>query len=222
MKDKLNTSLIRNWMESATRKSNDDLYPMVALGDTDAREKMIQSNMGLVISKVDHFLAFLPKFRHLRDDMISNGFIGLVEAVNKMAADGFIDGANPTGLMGICIQHRLGKTIESEETIRVPARTKKRKQGTKDQITVPQSVSFTDEAAEEEFSYDPRHMRDLRETLEACCENETELEILRLREEGYVDREIAERLGLPLTTTYVLRRTMYARFLDLSGWKGEA
>jgi hypothetical protein len=65
-------------------------------------------------------------------------------------------------------------------------------------------------------------MRDLRETLEACCENETELEILRLREEGYVDREIAERLGLPLTTTYVLRRTMYARFLDLSGWKGEA
>jgi DNA-directed RNA polymerase specialized sigma24 family protein len=65
-------------------------------------------------------------------------------------------------------------------------------------------------------------MQDLRETLDACCEDDTDREILRLREEGYVDREIANRLGLPLTTCYVMRRTMYARFLELTGWRGEA
>lgn len=218
-----NTS-IQFWTDRATRESNYELYPFVARDCKIARERMICGNVGLVISKVDTFLKLLPGFSHLRDDMISNGFVGLVEVVNQMASEGFVDNANPTGLMSLRIQSYLGKTIEGEQTIRVPARTQKRKQGTKDEITTParEFTNYTEEEMEEAFTYDPRAMHDLRETLDACCESDAERTIIRMREEGYVDREIAEVLGLPLTTTYVMRRTLYARFLELTGWKGEA
>lgn len=158
MKSKLNTGLIRLWTEPATRELNNSLYMMVALGDESAREQMIHSNMGLVISKADHFLMFFPKARHLRDDMISQGLVGLVEAVNKMAGDGVVDGANPTGLMGVCIQSYFGKTIEADEMIRVPARTKKRKHDQGIKLDTPEKAAtiFTDEEEDTVFTYDPR------------------------------------------------------------------
>ena len=227
MNKRANRDLIRLWTEPATRKTNDELYRMVALGDEDARQHMIEANKGLVIHRVDQFLLFMPQYEHLRDDLISAGFVGLTQAVNKMASDGFVDGANPTGCMAFCIQAELGRAIEAEEPIRVPKRTRKRKEDRGETLTVPTQAedALPDPEDEEDpiprFTVDPRKMRELRETLDACCECDNEREILRLREEGYVDREIAEMLGLPVTTTYVMRRTLYARFLELSGWKGE-
>lgn len=228
MQQKLNTDLIRLWVEPATRESNNALYPLVAAGDKAARDQMIEANVGMVISKVEHFLAFLPRYRHLRDDLISSGMVGLVEAVNLMASGEKVDEPNPTGLIGLRIQWAIGtNTLESDETIRVPTRSRKRNRVPEKAISLSEEFSKTLSPAEMKkvskmLSYDPRRMLDLRETLDACCENEMEREILRLREEGYVDREIADILDLPLTTTYVMRRTMYARFLELSGWKGEA
>ena len=222
-KKKLNGDLIRSWTKPATKALNDELYALVALGDVDARERMIHANMGLVISEVDKFLGYMPKSRFLRDDLISEGLVGLVEAVNKMVADGFIDDANATALMSVCIQTHLGKLIEAEETIRIPTRTKKRKGLQPPEKTI--DIDLTQEEPEtpsRRFFYDPRRMDDLRQTLDACCENDTEREILRFRELGRVDREIAEELGIPLTTIFVMRRTLYARFLELSGWKGAA
>lgn len=215
---------IRFWENQATRQSNDEIYPLVALGCPIARDQMIRGNVGLVIAKVDTFLKLLPGFSHLRDDMISNGFVGLVEAVNRMVNEEFVNGANPTGLMAVCIQSHFGKTIEAEQTIRVPTRTQKRKKSKGIDLSPParEFSDYSEEEMEEAFTYDPRNILDLRETLDACCETDEDRKIIEMREQGYVDREIAEVLGLPLTTTYVMRRTIYARFLALTGWKGEA
>jgi hypothetical protein len=221
LKEKLNTAVIRLWTEPATRKANEALYPLVAAGDRQAKHQMIHSNMGLVMVEVERFLAFLPKFGHLRDDLISHGFVGLVEAVNTMSQR-LVQDANPTGLMGLCIRSCFGKVVEAEELVRVPGRTKKRKADQGIVLDTPEKEVSIFHGESDQFSYDPRRMQDLRETLDACCEDDTDREILRLREEGYVDREIANRLGLPLTTCYVMRRTMYARFLELTGWRGEA
>lgn len=220
-----NTDLIRLWTEPATRKSNDELYPLVVAGDAEAREQMIQSNIGLIMTEVDRFLIFLPHFQWMQDDLISHGLIGLVEAVNKMQTDGYVENANPTTLMGRCIKTNIGRAIEQAQDVRIPTRTKKRKLSQGIEVQVPEKVETIFDDGEEDpgrFSYDPHPMQQLRHTLDACCETDEEREIIRLREEGYVDREIAEILGLPQTTTYVMRRTLYARFLELTGWKGEA
>lgn len=43
-----------------------------------------------------------------------------------------------------------------------------------------------------------------------------------MREQGYVDREIAEALDMPLSTTYMLRRGIQKRFLERSAAEDKA
>ena len=122
----------------------------------------------------------------------------------------------------------IGEGLSNETEVRVPGRTRRRKKKQGVKIEAPErerGVPICDDENGEidaEFSYDPRGMQDLRETLDACCENDTDREIIRLREAGYVDREIADILAKPPITIYVMRRAIYARFLELTGWKGEA
>jgi hypothetical protein len=230
-------NVIRLWVEPATTQANNDLYPLVALGDDAAREKMIQSNIGLVMHCVDQFIGLYPTMKHLRDDLVASGLMGLVEAVNKMVEDGFIDDANPTGLMSLCIKHALGDTADGEAMIRIPPRTLKRKREQGIELHPPQrdfsvSAEYVDNLEMIDYEdderprppvhtkstpRDPRRIDDMRQLIDAACENDTDREIVRLREARLVDREIAERLGLPRSTLQVMRRTIYARFLQLSG-----
>lgn len=217
----------RLWTGSETVEKNNELYLKVANGDMAARDEMIRSNMGLVTWKVSQFLVFLPRLRYFNDDLVSSGMIGLVEAVNKMQAHGFIPGTKPSGLMVACIQSAIGHAVEHAADVRIPTRTRKRKEKKGTHVKAPfKEMTLSLNGCEEEddlaFSYDPQPMQELRETIDACCEDDMEREIIRLREEGYVDREIGEMLSIPLTTIYVMRRTIYARFLELSGLKGEA
>ena len=64
-------------------------------------------------------------------------------------------------------------------------------------------------------------MIELRDLIDACCESPEDRVIVDMREKGYVDKEIAATLTLPLTTVYMMRREIYARFLEKSGMKGE-
>ena len=219
----------RLWLETATKQSNEELYPLVALGCPLAREKMILSNKGLVVFLVERFLVFTPGYRRLRDELIAAGVASLVDTVDRMAHGEEV--RNPTHLLSLYIQRSIGETIEADGAIRVPESTSRinRSRGA---TTGPKRVRLLDVDGYPEdkpsprdfksFAYDPRRMQDIRDMLAAACETETDQEIMRLREEGYVDREISEILGLPLTTVYVMRRAMYARFLEISGWKGQA
>lgn len=180
-----------------------------------AAEDMNLRNVGLVVYKVDLFLAFYPKAAHLRDDLNSAGLVGLTEAIHKMIADGPVENANPTGLLAYYVLKHIGDTVEREETIRVPRRTREKHPDQDTPVMVP-----IDKIPDDAFSYDPRQLENLWQTIESCCEGELELTIVRLRAEGYVDREIAERVDLPLTTIFVMRREIYARFLEATGMAG--
>lgn len=213
----------RFWTDAMTHENNNLLYGPVVSGDAKAREQMILQNIGLVHAIVDRYIIFIPPLRNHRDDMLSLGTLGLIEAVNKMVEDGPKEDPKPTGLMSLCIQRSVGTITESLDGLRVPNRTRRRKIENGERVPRRQEVLLDFEGVKnnEVFVDDPRKLRDLRETLEACAENEVEHEILRLREAGLVDREIADQLGLSLTTIYVMRRVMYSRFLELTGWKGE-
>ena len=206
------------WFEPANRKVNDALYSVLTHSCWPdawrAAEALTLRNTGLVVYKVDLFLAFYPKASHLRDDLNSAGLLGLTEAVTKMVADGYIATANPTGLMSFYILKNISDTVEREETIRVPRRTREEHP----EINIPVVVSL--DTTHNIFSYDPRPLENLWETIESCCEGDLERSIVRLRAEGRADREIATKLGLPLTTVFVARRELYARFLKATGLAG--
>lgn len=214
------------WIEPATREINLVLHSRLVLGDRAARDEMIQRNIGLVMKKVDLFLVFYPSFGFLRDDLICEGLIALVTAVDQMMDEGGVNEPNPTSLMATCVYRAIGTAIEGLQDMRVPKRTHKRKLAKNKEYKPPikeQSVEVSqDDKLAEELYYDPTDARLLYQIAELCCETETEKQIIELREKGYVDREIASELKMPLTTIYVMRRTIYARFLEVTGWKGTA
>jgi hypothetical protein len=203
----------------ANRHLNDELLSRVMAGDQAAREKMVLANLPMVATKVNMFLDNRPEWGYLFDDLMSEGIIGLVQAVNKMAnpdADDGVAGANPTGLISIYIYHRLGELIDKEVTMRIPARTRRRKSAAGKELLVPtKESSLTSRYTFEiEGLTDPRSMIEMMDELYGCCETAIERRLIELRIEGRKDDEIAMTLGLPKTTAYMMRRSIYARFLE--------
>jgi hypothetical protein len=203
----------------ATRESNDALLPRVVAGDAAAIEEMILANMAMVTKKVTTYLEQFPQCNHLKDDLLSQGYLGLVAGVKSMVGQKITDPnkeVNPTGKMSQYIHYYLGEVLDVESAVRVPMRTWQRKRDNGHTIDVPtkESSITVEHVFQKEAAQDPRAVVDLLDEIYGCCENDTEKEIVRLRTEGRKDDEIATILELPKTTTYMMRRGIYQRFLE--------
>lgn len=204
--------------KSATRPENEELAKRIARGDKAAREEMIKRNVALVVFKVDRYLDEFPSFEFLRDEMISEGIVGLCTAVKKLA-DPMDVGANPTGLLNTWILHSIGEVVDGESANGLVPRSVRRLR--KKGVHVAEAVEDEKALIEEPNRDDPCSLVDLRDTLRACCETDYDVGIIDLREKGYSDREIGVALNLPTTTAYMMRREIYERFLEKSGLPGE-
>lgn len=195
-----------------TREKNDELYARVMAGDEQARQQMIEGNMALVGNKVNAFIREHPEAAHLRDDLRSGGYIGLVQAVNAMGKHKNPDNSNPTGYLSVAIHREIKRLADSEAVISVPDRTQRDANKENRQVNAPavhQGIpkSFADETQNSE-----REMMELRDLLYSCCESDDDRTILRMREEGHSDRKIADAIGLKHTTTYMMRLELEERF----------
>lgn len=197
------------------QNANDRLFPLVVAGDPGAREEMIKANMPLVLNRVAAYLARFPQCSHLREDLVSQGFVGLVTAVNNMVGSN-VEEPNPLGFMSFHIQHALGELMDDEATIRVPRRTFLENKAKGKTIPRPEKhgSACADDVLKRDGERDPRSLVDLMDELLGCCESPTEREIVKHRRDGRSDAEIANILGIPKTTTYMMRRSIYARFLQ--------
>lgn len=203
-----------------SQEINQEMYQRVVDGDKVAVREMIEGNMSLVISKVDAYIGSFPFISHLRDDLISEGFVGLTIAVNRMATTEVPENPNPTGYMSHWISHSIGAVVDSESGVAGSVRTKQRHRKNGVQLPVQISEHEVIPAATDSV-VDPMSMTDLRDMIDSCCETEQDRTIVRMREERYTDPEISKAIDSPLTTTYMRRRELYARFLEKSGMKGE-
>jgi RNA polymerase sigma factor (sigma-70 family) len=219
--------------KSLDREDNNRLYELVKVGDMVARQRMIEGNMYLVVDKVDCFLKRHPHAKHLRDDLTSAGFTGLLMAVNAIAR-GEVENTNVTGYLAVTVGRELENLMDSENPIYVNGRLRRlaREQGYELEIPVVQAMpqdydkqSNTGEISDDgetqpsraERSYDPTSMSELRDVLAACCESDEDREFMRMREEGYTQQEIADELGIPKGSVPALRKRLYERFLRKSG-----
>ena len=198
--------------EPNPKKANLALYPQVAAGDPDAIKRMIELNMPLVVYKADMFVRAFPSTEYLVDDMISEGFLGLTEAVNLMAQTGAVEEPNPTGFMSEGIKRRIGAVADSGYGSTIASRDDRRRN---------RSTPMAPAEVRDSETEDPAGMVELRDLIDSCCETDLERQIVALREKAYSDREIAAQLELPYSTIYLTRREIYARFLEKSGMKGE-
>ena len=175
-----------------SREKNDELYRRVMAGDEHARQQMIEGNMALVSNRVDAFIREHSEAANLRDDLRSAGYVGLVQAVNAMEKHDNPKKPNPTGYLSIAIQREIKRLFDSESVISVPDRTQRDARKENRQIKAPvvqQGIpqSFADRRQDVQ-----QELMELRELLDSCCESDDERTILRMREKGHSDREIAE------------------------------
>jgi hypothetical protein len=192
-------------------EDNAQLYPLVVAGDVDARQRMIEGNMSLAISKVESFIRCFPEIAHLRDDLTSAAFVGLVKAVNKMAAG---KGPRkrapsaPVDFMGMWINRELGRLVEDETTIRVPHTSKDRARSEGQAVTPPSVVNDVPErCAVLPYKKD----LEIRDLIETCCTNEVERRFVAMRRARHTLAAIADALGVPTHTISNLQRRLKGR-----------
>jgi RNA polymerase sigma factor (sigma-70 family) len=182
------------------------LADQVRMGNADAREHMILGYTPLVMHKVESWLSVFPTLAYLRDDMVSEGKLAVVKAVNKIAEGYKPETDNPTGYVSVAIHNGISNFAMDEATIRVP-------RGVAPDQRASVSVRVF-EGLETDMAATMAHeeLVDTKDVLDSLCQTEYDRAIMDLRERGYTDAEVAAQLEIPPTTVYMLRRELYERF----------
>ena len=197
--------------ETLDVEKNLALFRRVTAGDAAAREEMIVGNMPLAVAKVESFVRCFPGITHLRDDLASAAFTGLVKAVNKMAAGEGPRSTAPSApldFIGMWINRELGELVESETTIRLPARSKYRARAQGNELSSPTVCNVIPERFAVPSYEKELEMRDL---IDACCTCDEERTFVAMREAGHTYAEVGKAIDMPLTSTYVMAKELDAR-----------
>lgn len=193
------------------RIENDLLYPLVAAGDQDAAKRMIEGNMRLVYYRVQRYLSGKPSFAYLRDDLVSAGFVGLTIAVQKLGAKGPVPDANATEFIGRWITHHIDTEANRYNAANVSRRTLQRSKKRR-----PKNVRSTEGLVKADPMTDPQAVDEMRETILACCDDNIDTEIVKLRDDphGMNDAEISAALNVPKSSVFCRRKKIYERYLE--------
>ena len=191
------------------KEDNKRLYPLVAAGDADARRQMIEGNMSLVVTKVDAFLGEWPGFAHLRDDLMSAGFMGLTKAVNKMAAGRRV--RNPTSYLGSAIKREFDYLLESEAAIRLPHSSRFDALKNDEELAAP---TVTNTLPERQGAQSSIGEVDVRDLFDSCCTCQEERIVLAMCEAQHTYAQIAKAIGRPGSSTYVMAKKVKARIQE--------
>jgi len=197
--------------ETLDAAKNAALFERVAAGDAAAREEMIVGNMPLAVAKVESFLRCFPGVTHLRDDLTSAAFTGLVKAVNQMADGCRIkqpENWNPTDCIGTWINRELSRLTESEAPIHIPQDSARLAKQKGEPIPIPVVQNVIPERFEVPSYEKELEMRDL---IESCCRSPEERTFVAMREAEHTYAEIAAAIGKPLASTYAMAKALNAR-----------
>ena len=212
-------SLLKDCKRGTTEEDNNQLYSQVRAGDAAAKEQMVLNNAGLVLHYVNGFLERRPDCEHLRDDLVSGGFLALSKAVDKASRT---EVNNITGYLYICIQNEI--RAEARNLFNVM-------KGKAAVVPLPEERTTTHGDADFEIAGaspaerapastkdDPLHTlseKEIREELFICCETEEDRQIVELRREQSSVDVIAVLLQLGRATVYrrlqAIRRRYDAR-----------
>jgi len=231
-----NRELIADMKGSASlsREENDRLYDLVKADDVAARQRMAVGNMYLVVEKVAYFIRRYPRAAHLRDDLTSAGFTGVLLAV-KAVADGDVAKMNVTGYIAVCVGRELIHLMDSENPIFIAYGSRRHARQHDRKLRIPTVQSLPGDC-DKHYDVDDRDglkdnivtpvgsnetidsfvMLELRDTLAACCQSNNERQFMRLREAKYTYQEIAVALNMPVASVHAMKKRLYERFLRRS------
>ena len=193
MSNQYNSALVADMArigDPSCTEDNNRLYPLVAAGDAEARQQMIEGNMPLVVAKVNAYLVEHPHLAYLRVDLTSAGFMGLTKAVNKMATRRV---KNPTAYIGTAINYEFHYLLETEMPIQVSHSQRRRAKANGKEIEVPTVINKMPDHCRLPMAPQVQEV-EARELLRSCCNDNVERRILRLRELGCTYEQVTQRV----------------------------
>ena len=211
MSNRYNDLLVSQMPERLDTEKNAALYLRVAAGDAAAREEMIAGNMPLALTNVESFIGLFPEMAHARDELASAAFIGLVKAVNKMAAGKGPrkrDLSAPVEFLGMWINREIRKAVEYEKTIHLPETSKYRARAQGEELTVPPVVNDIPERFEIPSYEEELEIRDL---IDSCCTCDEERTFVAMRETNRTLDQIAAAIGMSRTSLCRMKKELKAR-----------
>lgn len=203
------TANLQRHTEKWSYEKNGQLFHRLANGDLAAAEEMFRCNHSLVVSKVDALLAKLPHLEYLRGDLESAGRVGLYESIERLKRKGSSK-TKPTRYMVRGINTHIQQAIEKEQTIHIPRET--RRQAAAKGEPIEEFTQVSEGRTLAEFASlqapnpsgssqvgvcpSPHDAIDLRDEIAACCLDDMDRLIVRMREIGCTDEEIAKGIGV--------------------------
>jgi RNA polymerase sigma factor (sigma-70 family) len=213
MSSSTNANTGRN--EPFTTEQNDEVYRRLVSGDKKARDEMIEGNMALVVHRADEYLRKAPQMAYYRDDMMSAGFVGLCEAVDRMRKVGLVKNPRPTGCISHAIDRAINHLVDRANTIVVPDRVQRRARAEGEPIRPPRIVSEKALFDVHDSAYQNQDaLKEVYEEALACCNNKREKRIVSMRAAGHTDAEIAPIVNLSRRRVSVLREAIFKRFYE--------
>lgn len=188
--------------QALDRERNIELYKRLKGGE-DVTEEMIIGNIPLVLTRVNSFLTDFFEYRHLKLDLQSEGYLALARAVETMSST---DVENPVGYIYCAVYNALKKFVQRSESFSPSRHTLE----TED-VALPQKATVDMWKME---AMDRRETLDVLHEIEDNCLDTSDVEIVWLREMGYVDEEIATELGVSQNFVWRRKDAILQRFLE--------
>ncbi len=191
--------LVKSDRQGATADSNQNSMEVIrrlpeGTDRTAEINMMIEANIPLVLAKVNTYIGLHSSVEFLFDDLTSEGLVALTIAVNKLAGMGTPDdGGNCTGFIGNRIVWAICKLVDHDEKQQIP----------KDYVPPGPTV------------VDPMDIVDSKDLIYSACQSPEDRVILKMREKGNTDQEIAERLDISRRAVNFMRHELLQRYNDL-------
>lgn len=180
----------------------DILIRRVRASDHDAITVVIKHHARLAVKIATQYAAVIPS---KSDDLVSAALLGLTTAVNWIAA-GRCPHDNIVGYIIVTIHRFCSEFIEYDSQVRIP----------RDAVKT-YGIDIAEHLASFEHNNDILDIDEtdthVRECIALAISNSFEDFVIRKREEGYTDAEIANMCGCSRQTIQLLRQDIYKRFL---------
>lgn len=173
---------------------------------------LAENNIELVNTVVRSYLRRNPNLGYLKDDLISAGYVGLVQASNELET---FEPDNVAAYLTSSIKREVEEAAAANvNPVVIPNRTRQRCRADGKSVVertinrVPlEALTVTDPGME---------MVDVMDAIEAACESDFEKQIIQMRVEGYTLIEIGAKLGCHEGTVCKTLKKIYVRYKEVT------
>lgn len=169
------------------------------------RQEIAKGHIRLAIQIAGRYVSVAPT---KSDDLVSCGLFGIAYAINK-AQEKLVDDEITPWIVA-CIHRFCHRFLTTDQIVRVPPTTYAdwKKRG----MPLPEKISTHLLDENKIPGCNSGHLYDIKEMLELSAKDEEDRTIIRMRSEGYRDREIAERLKMSVSYICAKRSKIEQRF----------